>query len=286
MRKNTRTFGLALAIAAMLCFIAQPAYARPHGGRPLLGVGKALAGAVSHHGNGGLPILSQALRGGGHGRAQNLGGLLGQGLRSGSFGGGHSQNMGGLLGQGLRNGSIGHGEILQSLIGQGYGNGHGRGGYGGYGGYGYGYDGYGMPQAYRDVGIANAVVGLVGIAAQASQNSQYYQYAQPTQQYYRERVLVAPARYETTQVWVPESFDPRTGAKIGGGFYENRTQLVPEVYEERAVPAPVTAPVAYAPAQVAVPYGGAMAPPMPPVITTGGYGSPNPWGNPAYRTER
>jgi len=294
MRTYTRRFGLALAVAGMLSFMAQPAYARPHGIGPLGGLGKALAGAASHHGKGGgLPNLSRAIRVGGHsggqnlgnllgqgfrnsghGGSQNLGGLLGQGLRNGSSGHGNSQNLGGLLGQGLRNGSIGHGEILQSLIGQGYGNGYGNGGYG----HGYGYDnhGYDMPEAYRDVGIANAVVGLVGIAAQAAQNSQYYQYAQPVQQYYKERVLVSPSHYETRQVWIPESFDPQTGAKIGGGFYENRTELVPEVYEERMVPAPVAVP---APAPIAMPYG---PPPMPPVTMHG----PNPWGNPAYGTVR
>jgi hypothetical protein len=299
----------------MMCFMAQPAWAGHHGGNPLGGLGKALAGAASHHGGGGFPILSRAIRGGGHGGvqnlgkllgqglrnggghggAQNLGNLLGQGLRNGGFGHGGSQNLGGLLGQGLRNGGlghggsqnlgallgqglgsgrIGHGEILQSLIGQGgYGYGvgdhHGgwgnylNGGYGGYG-HGYGYDDYGMPQAYRDVGIANAVVGLAGVAAQAAQNSQCYRYGLPAAQYYNQRVLVSPAHYETSQVWVPESFDPRTGVKIGGGFYENRTQLVPEVYEDRMVPAP--APAACAPVPVPVPYGGVMAPPMPPVI--------------------
>jgi hypothetical protein len=305
MRTNTLKVGLVLAVAGMLSFMAQPAHARPHGGSPLRGLGKALSGAASHHGKGGLPNLSRAIRGGGGGQSQNLGNLLGQGLRNGGGRGGSqnlgnllgqglrnggsgrggSQNLGSLLGQGLRNGNIGNGQILQSLIGQGgYGHGGGNynGGYGGCnnygGGQGYGDYGYGMPQAYRDVGIANAVVGLVGIAAQTAQTSAYYNgaYAQPVQRYYNERVLVSPSRYETTQVWVPESFDPRTGAKIGGGFYENRTQLVPEVYEERMVPAPVS----YGPAYGG---GGVMAAPMPPVVTTHGA---SPWGNPAYGPTR
>ena len=285
MRTHTRQFGLALAVAGMLCFIAQPAWAGHHHDNPLGGLGKALAGAARGHGKVNLPNLGRAIRGGGHGGVQNLGGLLAQGLFNGGGGHGRSQNLGsllgqglrngnighgGLLGQGLRNGSIGHGEILQSLMGQGVGNGYGYGhGHGGYDrGYegGYGYDGYGMPQAYRDVGIANAVVGLVGVAAQAAQNSQCYGYSQPAAQYYNQRVLVSPARYETRQVWVPESFDPQTGAKIGGGFYENRTEMVPEVYENRMVPAPVVC--APAPVAVPVPYG-AMAPPMPPVTMQG-----------------
>lgn len=332
MRTHTMRFGLALAVAGMLCFIAQPAWAGHHGGINLGGVGKALAGAAKHHGGGSfkgigkalsgaaghrgkidLPNLSRAIRGGGHsqnlgnalgqalrssgghGRSQNLGNLLGQGLRNSGgrnqfegLGGllgqgllngntrhGGSGNLGGLLNEGLRNGYIGNGQILQSLIGGGYGNGYGYGGYGhGYGGYGgYGYDDYGMPQAYRDVGIANAVVGLVGVAAQAAQNSQYYRYGQPAAQYYNQRVLVSPAHYETKQVWIPETFDPQTGAKTGGGFYETRTELVPEVYEDRMVPAPVTyapapAPVAV-PVPVPVPVGGLMAPPMPPVTMHG-----------------
>ena len=317
MRKNATMFGLALAMAAMLCLAAAPAQARPHGGLPLGGLGKALAGAGGHHGKGGLPNLSRAIRnGGGHGanlggligqglrnagrngggHGANLGGLIGQGLRNaGRNGGGHGANLGGLIGEGLRNGSIGNGQLLQTLgdaVRQGHGGwGYGRGGYG-YGGYGY--SDYDMSKAYRDVGIANAVVGLVGIAAQAAQNGAYYGgYAQPAQQYYRERVLVSPARYETKQVWVPESFDPRTGAKIGGGFYETRTELIPEVYEERMVPAPVAppAPVAYAPAPMAVPYTGGMLlppPPMPVPVPVPMHGScaPGPWGGPGCRTVR
>ncbi len=89
-----------------------------------------------------------------------------------------------------------------------------------------------MAKAYREVGIANAVVGLVGILVQASENNRY----QGSQgQWTRERVIISPARYETYQVWVPPIYDPRTGAKVGGGFHENRTHLIPEVYEDREV---------------------------------------------------
>ncbi len=89
-----------------------------------------------------------------------------------------------------------------------------------------------MAKAYRDVGIANAVVNLVGVMVQASQANPY---CQPQGQWVRDRVMVAPARYETRQVWIPEMFDPYTGRKTGGGYYETRTEYVPAVYEERSV---------------------------------------------------
>lgn len=89
-----------------------------------------------------------------------------------------------------------------------------------------------MAKAYREVGIANAVVGLVGVLVQAAEANQY---RQSQGQWTRERVLISPARYETYQVWIPPIYDPQTGAKVGGGFHENRTRLIPEVYEEREV---------------------------------------------------
>ncbi len=88
-----------------------------------------------------------------------------------------------------------------------------------------------MARAYRDAAIANAVVGIVGIAATAAQSRTY---AAPAGQWVREKVVIAPAHYETSQVWIPEMYDPRTGAR-SGGYYENRTRLVPEVCEYREV---------------------------------------------------
>ncbi len=112
-------------------------------------------------------------------------------------------------------------------------------GLGGYGnspwqGYGHGRREDEMAKAYRDVGIMNAVVALVGIAAVVSQNSAQAQaVAVPAPAV--ERVVVSPARYETVQVWVPPLYDQRTGAQIGGGYHESRSQYVPETYQEVAV---------------------------------------------------
>lgn len=92
--------------------------------------------------------------------------------------------------------------------------------------------GDGMAKAYRDVGIANAVVGLVGVIVQGAQNNAA---CQAQGHWARERVLVAPARYETRQVWIPAAFDPYTGRQLGGGYYETRTEYVPAMYEERQV---------------------------------------------------
>lgn len=110
----------------------------------------------------------------------------------------------------------------------------------------YGYGGYGnnvpaypyhaemdsAARAYRDVGLANAMVNLVGIAATAATQNAY---ARPAGCYVREKVIVQPSHYETVRVWVPEIYDPHTGQKIGGGYYETRTQLAPEVAEYRDV---------------------------------------------------
>ena len=129
-----------------------------------------------------------------------------------------------------------------------YGNGHHGGGNGywpgDYYGNGYSHDNE-MAKAYRDVGIANAVVGLVGIAATVAREPAYYGPAyttaapvyatpRPTGQWVRERVVVAPARYETYQVWIPEIYDPYTGQR-SGGYYETRTRTIPEVTESRNV---------------------------------------------------
>lgn len=100
--------------------------------------------------------------------------------------------------------------------------------------------GYGDPMAgaYRDVGIANAVVNLLGIALTNGQNRVY---VQPAGHYERQQVLVSPAHYETYQVWIPEVYDPNTGLRTGG-YYETRTRIAPDAYGYRDVwvPSPVT----------------------------------------------
>jgi len=109
--------------------------------------------------------------------------------------------------------------------------------YGEYGGAGYGgipRGGWNQPyqyedsmaRAYRDVGIAQAVVGLVGIMVSASQHAQYTNAApaygaQPTP------VPQQPRQYVQYQEWIPELYDQYTGQKIGGGYYETRTRLAP-----------------------------------------------------------
>jgi hypothetical protein len=109
-------------------------------------------------------------------------------------------------------------------------------------GSGYGY-GYGNPydsrsyrdpdrayaDAYRDVGIANAVVGLVGVIA----NSGTPVYQQPCGHYERTKVLVQEGHYEETRVWVSEGYDP--AARVERGHYEIQRRWIPEVYEYRDV---------------------------------------------------
>lgn len=90
-----------------------------------------------------------------------------------------------------------------------------------------------MARAYRDVGIANAVVGLAGIAI-GPPRMPAYPPPPPPGQWVREKVVVAPAHYEQYEVWIPEVYDPRTGCR-SGGYYETRTRLVPEVCEYRDV---------------------------------------------------
>ncbi len=94
-------------------------------------------------------------------------------------------------------------------------------------------DDYSMSKAYRDVGIAHAVVGLVGIMANAAQADRCV--AVPAGHYERRAVVVQPERYEQYQEWIPEIYDSRTGLKIGGGYYETRTRLVPQVVQYQDV---------------------------------------------------
>ncbi len=304
MSRKTLCSAMAIGVAAAVCLAAGPA---PAAGA-LDGLGRAAASAAVRSGAG--KAVGRSLRG--MGSSRGLSSAAGRSLRGVAAGRGKTPFSGSTAGRALRNGlSSGRNGLRapDSLRGRGssardlgkgidrdrvmdaLGGLMNRGDYGGYGGYGGGgwndYENE-MADAYRDVGIANAVVGLVGIAAQFAQARQY---AAPAQQYRTERVLVAPARYETTQVWIPESYDPRTGVKLGGGFHETRTQYVPEVYEEHLVPvasaAPGYAPVPVimpAPAPAAIPHAaqsaGALLPPPPPASRAQLAGA---WVNPAYR---
>lgn len=95
-----------------------------------------------------------------------------------------------------------------------------------------------MARAYRDVGLAHAAVGLVGILVSAAQQADYMAAAPapaPAGYYERQAVVVQPRRYEQYQEWIPELYDPYTGQKLGGGYYETRTRVVPEVIQYRDV---------------------------------------------------
>jgi hypothetical protein len=111
--------------------------------------------------------------------------------------------------------------------------------------YGYGrHDdpGRSIADAYRDVGIANALVNLVGIIANSpltnpqpqpyyqGQPQPYYQtQPQPAGHYERRQVLIKDGYYEDYQVWVPEYQDSRT-REIVAGHYETHRRWVPPVY--------------------------------------------------------
>ena len=301
MSRKTAYRVMVMGMAVAVCLAAGPAPAAS----PLESLGKAAASAA-RSGAGKTP--GRSLRG--IGSSRGLSSLGGRSLRGIASPRGKSPFSGSTAGRALRDGLSsgrnglrapgalsGRGSSARDLgkgidrdrVRDALGSLMNRGGYGDYGDYG-GHGGWNdyeneMADAYRDVGIANAVVGLVGIAAQVAVQSR--QYAAPAQQYQSERVLVAPARYETTQVWIPESYDPRTGVKLGGGFYETRTQYVPEAYEERLVPVAYAAPV-YAPAPAAIPYAahsaGALLPPPPPAGPAS-Y-APGPMITPAYRVMR
>ena len=112
----------------------------------------------------------------------------------------------------------------------------------GWGGYSHGSEYYGgdysTARAIRDVGMANAFVNLAGIAVSATREPVYYAqpmyYAPPSGHYVRERIILQPPHYETCQVWIPETYDPRSGQRAGG-YYETRTQSVPETCQYRDV---------------------------------------------------
>jgi hypothetical protein len=93
-----------------------------------------------------------------------------------------------------------------------------------------------MAKAYRDVGMANALVGLLGVMVTAAQNSNCATVAPVSNGHWeRQAVVVQPERYEQYQEWIPELYDSRSGQKVGGGFYETRTRRVPETIQYRDV---------------------------------------------------
>jgi len=124
-------------------------------------------------------------------------------------------------------------------LSRGFGSMGNRSGFGGFPGLGmpsmprFGNDHYSMSKAVRDVGIAHAVVGLVGIMANAAQAERCV--AVPAGHWERRAVVVQPERYEQYQEWIPELYDSRTGVKIGGGYYETRSRLVPQVVQYQDV---------------------------------------------------
>ncbi|NLN94508.1 MAG: hypothetical protein GX130_14570 [Candidatus Hydrogenedens sp.] len=124
-----------------------------------------------------------------------------------------------------------------------------------------------MARAYRDVGLAHAMVGLVGVMASMSQEPVYPVYAPaptavpvavplaaptavpltsvssvpvvspaPSGGYWERRpVVVHPQHYEKYEEWIPPITDARTGETRGGGYFETRSRLVPERVEYQDV---------------------------------------------------
>ncbi|HOZ47323.1 MAG TPA: hypothetical protein PLO37_04650 [Candidatus Hydrogenedentes bacterium] len=233
MKHKERLFGWTILMIGATMFIAVPAMAGPR--PPSLNIGKAMSQVAASRAIR-SPLSGAAISRG----ARSLGGLpsssgirglssSGTGLGNSPFGSfGNGANAANVLGS------------LGKVLNQQMGNRDYQGGYPGLPWEIYDHHREDqMAKAYRDVGIANAMVGLVGVMVQASQMSQtsqtVYCRPEPQGQWVRERVLIAPAHYETKQVWIPELHDPRTGQKLGGGFHETRTEYVPDVYEERTV---------------------------------------------------
>ena len=235
---------MAVALAAVVAFAPTLAYAgSPFGGGK--GIRTPRIGNVMGGGRHGGPNLSGLSRGIGRsngfsGLSRGLSGLGGSNLgRLGSSNRNHWNNNG-------SNGVFGGHNNLSGFGGFGRGYGSGWGGYGsGWGGYyDHGHDDF--ADAYRDVGIATAAVGLVGILTNAAMAADYRCAAPapvpvavaapaPAGYWARQAVVVQPERYEQYQEWIPELYDLRTGQKIGGGYYESRTRLVPQVVEHRDV---------------------------------------------------
>lgn len=84
-------------------------------------------------------------------------------------------------------------------------------------------------KAYRDAAIATAIIDLIGTII--TQNDYAPAPPAPRGHYERRAVVVEEARYVQEQVWVPPLYDRRTGRPLGGGYYETRTRLVPEVVQ-------------------------------------------------------
>ena len=224
---------IALVVGTGLSLLA-PAYA--DGGRSALGP-LIRKGAITRSTSPRLHLPQGAL-GGAHSRNQGSSPFL-QGLgRSGSSG-----RHGSLNGLNGLNGWY-PGMFLEQFGGGGFGSQFG----GPFGGpFGNPYDrhqdsdAHEYADAIRDVGIANAVVGLVGVIANsqpAYRESAYrepvYREVQPTRHYVREKVILKEGYYEDYKVWVPEQYDSGTRDKILG-HYEMRQRWVPEVYGYRDV---------------------------------------------------
>lgn len=236
MNRRFAAYGTALAVLAAFSVMPTPAAAAP--GNPYVrSVNPSGARALrSMKSAGSAARATRSMRGPelGSSRSSRSVGLPARGTTSNPWagrGGSASNPWSG----GGRSG-LNAADVLQGL--GALSGGDGLGGYGGNPWQGYGRDRRedAMAKAYRDVGIMNAVVALVGIAATVSQNSAAYAPAHaapaPAPAPMVERVVVAPARYESVQVWVPPIYDSRTGAQIGGGYHEARSQYVPETYRD------------------------------------------------------
>ncbi len=144
----------------------------------------------------------------------NLANLGGGGLGSLPFGGG--------------SGDYGP---LADLLGQGFGN------------HGYRRAEHEMADAYRDVGIANAVVDLLGILVTACPQEpravavpvvRTAPAAVPSGHIEQQRILIREGHYEQYQVWVPEYVVAATGERVEG-HHETRRRWVAPVYQVREV---------------------------------------------------
>ena len=101
-----------------------------------------------------------------------------------------------------------------------------------------------MAKAYRDVGIANAVVGLVGVLATVAAQENRAVAATPVYgaapavapsgRIERQQVLVREGRIEEYTVWVPEHTIPGTGEKVLG-HHQTRQRSIAPIYETREV---------------------------------------------------
>jgi hypothetical protein len=79
-------------------------------------------------------------------------------------------------------------------------------------------------RSYRDFGLQNAAASLASIAAGGAA----WAYRAPAPAMCDPVRSVPGAHYETYEIWVPEVYDPHTGMKVAGGYFEVRTRLVPD----------------------------------------------------------